>query len=297
MRACLILNPAARGEKARRFLKFLRTLGSELALKPTIAPEHGRTLAAEAVCEGFDTIVAGGGDGTVNEVLNGIGDAPGGFARARLAVLPLGTTNVFARELGMPLQLPAAWTTIRAGRERVLDLPFAEFTRDGRPQRRYFAQMAGAGLDSRAIELVDWEHKKRIAQFAYIIAGWRAVRGSLATVRCECSGGQAASGQQVMLGNGRFYGGPLDVFHRARNDDGLFDVCVFPCATVGTVLRYATGYVTGRVFPPPDMRYFQAESVTLTSESRVSFEVEGDLAGELPVTFRIVPRGLRVIGA
>src|SRR5437773_8109408 len=123
MRICVIFNPAARGEKAKRFRNHLDTLSTKCALKPTFAAGAGRTLAAEAVREGFEVIVAGGGDGTVNEVLNGIGDYPGGFARARLGVLPLGTVNVFAREIGMPLSLRRAWEVIRRGRESAIDLP------------------------------------------------------------------------------------------------------------------------------------------------------------------------------
>src|SRR5712691_3191908 len=102
VRTCVIFNPAARGEKAKRFRRHLDDLGSDCALKLTTAAGDARRLAAEAVAEGFEIVVAAGGDGTLNEVLNGIGDAPGGFEKARLGVLPLGTVNVFARELALP---------------------------------------------------------------------------------------------------------------------------------------------------------------------------------------------------
>src|SRR5216117_3762717 len=99
MSTCVIFNPAARGEKAKQFADQLAMLSARVTLKPTYAAGAGRALAAEAVREGFETIVAAGGDGTVNEVLNGIGDEPDGFARTCFAVLPLGTVNVFAKEL------------------------------------------------------------------------------------------------------------------------------------------------------------------------------------------------------
>src|ERR1051326_8744116 len=114
MRACVIFNPTARGEKAKRFRRHLDEIGKEVALKMTAAPDDARRLSAEAVREGFDTIVAAGGDGTVNEVLNGMGDAEG-FKATRLGVLPLGTVNVFAQELGISSKLEAAWETIRKG--------------------------------------------------------------------------------------------------------------------------------------------------------------------------------------
>jgi len=144
-------------------------------LKQTTAAGDARALAAEAVREGFEIIVAAGGDGTVNEVLNGIGDAPDGFERARLGVLPLGTVNVFARELRMPLTVDAAWQALRGGRETQIDLPRVAYSEKGAPAQRYFAQLAGAGLDAQAIELVNWPLKKKIGPLAYVVSGLNAL--------------------------------------------------------------------------------------------------------------------------
>ena len=176
MRICVIFNPAARGNKARHFRHHLDDIGGQSAFKATSAPGDARRLAAEAVGEGYDLVVAAGGDGTVNEVLNGIGDAPDGFERARLGVLPLGTVNVFARELKIPLKFERAWEMFQRGNETKIDLPRAEFSADGKSTRRYFVQLAGAGFDARAIELVDWEHKKKVGPLAYFIAGLKALR-------------------------------------------------------------------------------------------------------------------------
>jgi len=167
MRICVIFNPAAKGEKAKRFRRQLDAIGADCALKPTAAAGMGRALAAEAVREAYDTIVAAGGDGTVNEVLNGIGDAPDGLMRARLAVLPLGTANVFAREIRMPIHLGRAWQVIRSPHEIAIDLAEAEFAAQGMRQRRLFVQLAGAGVDARAVELVDWRLKKWTGFFSY----------------------------------------------------------------------------------------------------------------------------------
>ena len=131
---CVIFNPAARGDKARRFRAHLDALSHQCALKPTTGPGSGSDLAA---------------DGTVNEVLNGLGRSADGPKRARFAVLPLGTINVFAKELDLPTRFEPAWQTILAGHETRIDLPFATFLSKGVAQKRYFAQMAGAGLDSR----------------------------------------------------------------------------------------------------------------------------------------------------
>ena len=131
-------------------------------MRQTAAALDARRLAAEAVREGFEVIAAAGGDGTLNEVLNGIADVPEGLERVRLGVLPLGTINVFARELGIPQRFDLAWQTLRSGRETKIDLPVVEYGAGGARARRCFAQLAGAGLDARAIELVNWPLKKRI---------------------------------------------------------------------------------------------------------------------------------------
>src|SRR3954453_5469686 len=138
-RICVIFNPTARGEKALRFREHLDSLSNECALKPTSGPGAGRSLAAETVREGFETIVAAGGDGTVNEVLNGICDGADGSKRARFGVLPLGTINVFAKELNLPSRIGDAWQIIKGGNETVIDLPYAEFSANGLPQKRFFA--------------------------------------------------------------------------------------------------------------------------------------------------------------
>ena len=294
MRACVIFNPTARGDKARHFRRHLEEFSGGIALKPTQAPGDGRRLATEAVQDGFDTLVAAGGDGTVNEVLNGIADAPSGFARARLAVLPLGTVNVFARELGLPLQLRPAWQAIFSGRERTIDAPFADFSTEHGPQRRHFAQLAGAGLDARAISLVDWQLKKRIAQFAYVIAGLKAMRAPHPLISVTANG-QTVQGELVLIGNGRFYGGNLTMFPAAELDDGLLDICVFPHVSWGLLARYALGFATGKPNPPRDLHVLRVSNATLSATSPVPFELEGDLCGELPVHLGVAHRELRVV--
>ncbi len=295
MRACIIFNPTAKGDKARHFRQHVDELGAGVVLKPTMAPGDGCRLATEAVRDGFDTLIAAGGDGTLNEVLNGLADAPDGFARARLAVLPLGTVNVFARELGLPLNLRAAWRAIQNGTERRIDAPFAEsVAADGTRQRRWFAQLAGAGLDARAISLVDWGLKKRFAQLAYVYAGMKAMREPHPVITVE-AGGQRVTGEFVLVGNGRFYGGSLPVFPQAKLDDGLLDVCVFHRVTWALMARYALGFVTGHPQAPGDLKTLRVPRFKLSAEAAVPFEVEGDLCGVLPVEIGLVPRALRVV--
>jgi diacylglycerol kinase (ATP) len=294
VRICVIFNPTAQGEKARRLRRHLDSIAAECALKQTVAAGGARHLATEAVGEGFDTIVAAGGDGTMNEVLNGIGDAPDGFARTRLGLLPIGTVNVFAKELGLPIALAQSWEVLRTGKETKIDLACVEHAVGGARQRRYFAQLAGAGLDARAIELVNWPLKKKIGPLAYVWAGFKALRQppSQVTVR---AGAETATGELVLIGNGRFYGGKFRVFPRADLRDGLLEVCVFPRTNLRTLFRCMGMFVARRDLPASAARSFQAQSVTLESSSPTPLEVDGEGIGHLPATFSIQRQLLRVI--
>ena len=314
---CLIFNPSAQGGKARRFRSHPALPRGQCVFLATAAPGDARRLAAQAVRDGFQTIIAAGGDGTANEVLNGIADVPGGFRAVRLGVLPLGTINVFARELGLPLHARRAWKVLALGRERTLDLGRADFTLAGVPQRRWFLQLAGAGVDSRAIELTNWSVKKKIGFLAYVVAGFKALseKRPLITVRFPATGvgarveggpsahsadattaiGETATGEWVGVGNGRFYGGPIPVFPRARLDDGLLHICVLPKANFLRLAAAVAGLAVGRMHQFSRARQFTASVLTLASPARVLLQLDGENAGELPATLAVEPRALRVL--
>ena len=293
MRTCVIFNPTARGAKARRLLDRLQDSAFHAALKPTYAKDSGRALAREAVEEGFETIVAAGGDGTVNEVINGLADA-GARANVRLGVLPVGTANVFARQLRLPLDVDAAWRVLRRGRERFVDWPVAEYARDGVARRRSFIQLAGAGLDSRAIARVAWEAKKQLGFASYVWAGLQAMAQPQDRIRVRTETGRW-EGELVLIGNGNYYGGQFNVFPRAHLADGKLDVLVLPRVRWLTLLELAWGWMTDRIHRVGGAVSFQADRVTLESDASVPFELDGDNVGSLPATFSIQPARLRVI--
>jgi diacylglycerol kinase (ATP) len=294
VRACIIFNPTAKGDKARHFFQHLDDIASECTLKKTTCAGDARKLAADAVREGFETVVAAGGDGTLNEVLNGIGDAPDGFDRARLGLLPLGTVNVFARELGISPKLDAALKILRAGRETRVDLASAEFSENGNRTQRYFAQLAGAGLDARAIELVDWEHKKRIGPLSYIVAGLKALAQPQFQISIS-GGGRTLTGELILIGNGRLYGGDYEIFPGADLRDGLLDACVFSKVNWPMLARCGPKLLLQKKLPSKSATHLRAESFTLTCSTNAPMEIEGDLAGHLPATFTVQRSRLRVI--
>ena len=294
MKTCVIFNPSARGEKAAKFRDHLEALSKECVLKPTFAAGGGRALAAEAVRAGCEIIVAAGGDGTVNEVLNGIGDVPDGFASSRFGVLPLGTMNVFARELRMPTAFDRAWAVIRQGRESTIDLPEVEFGANGSKQRRFFAQLAGAGWDSKAVEMVNWEYKKKVGALAYVWSGLQALTKPLPQITVS-DGTRSLSGEMVIVGNGQLYGWNCRLFPLADLRDGVLEVSVFPKLDVERILRGTWGLFTNRLYETGAVEHLKAQKFTLSSPVQVPFHVEGENIGYLPATFSVKREALKVI--
>ena len=297
MSTCVIFNPTARGEKAKRFRAYLEEERGDWELKPTTGPGAARQLASEAIREGFETIVAAGGDGTLNEVLNGMGDAPNGFEKARLGVLPLGTINVFARELRLPLAIKKVWPMLNGsteGAELHLDLGCAEYQIKSGQERRYFVQLAGAGFDARSVELVNWEIKKKVGPAAYLLAGLQAMGGNQPQVTIRCNG-QEHTGELILIGNGKFYGGSFPVFHKSDLQDGVLDAVVFPKVNWQSIPGHMLNFVRGALFKETGGIYLQGKEFTLTANEHAGLQLEGELVGELPAKITILPRKLRVV--
>jgi YegS/Rv2252/BmrU family lipid kinase len=207
-------------------------------------------------------------------------------------VLPFGTANVLAQELRIPRKLEAAWAIIQDGHTRTIDLARAQ----ANGSTRYFVQLAGVGFDAHAVRTASWELKKKIGPLSYVWAGIKALSIAHPSVEFSVNGsGSLGSGAAVLIGNGRFYGGRFALFPKARMDDGLLDVCVFEKVSCWNVLRYGQGILRGAHIDLGDVKYFQTESLVCHVTGPTPFELDGEDAGDAPVTFSVVPRALRVI--
>lgn len=291
----ILFNPTARGEKALRFRERLSELGPGVRVLPTRGPGDARVLAADLAREGLETIVAAGGDGTVNEVLNGLADVPGALDRTRLALIPLGTVNVLAKELGIPSDFAAAWQVIQRGRERLIDLPQATFVGlDGRPETRHFALLAGAGLSTRAIAGVDWSMKKRHGQLAYLVAGIRAMRPPhpIITVTCPT---HSTAGPLVEIGSGRYFGGRLELFPGTRVDDGRGGVTVVTRLDWTTLIGTWIRMVLRQIRSSSVRQVFQTDQLHLSCTEPMGLHLDGDVVGTLPASIIVRPRSLRIV--
>jgi YegS/Rv2252/BmrU family lipid kinase len=279
-RICIIANPAARGVKSR--LEILERLGKHAVIKTTQGPGDAEAQTERAVEQGYETIVAAGGDGTINEVVNGIGTSS-----VALGILPMGTVNVFALELGIPFNLAAAWKVIRNHKVRAIDLASAN--------GHYFVQMAGVGLDAQIVERNSRHIKHVLGPLSYLLTATQVAAEKPPRVRVTSEGVPTVEGSFVLVGNGRFYGGPLALFNEADMQDGLLDVCVFKHMNHLALMRYLRGALFGSLSKFTDVRYFKARHLRVEANRRVPFEADGELAGHAPVEFTVRRRKLRVL--
>jgi diacylglycerol kinase (ATP) len=276
----VILNPAARSERARNVWERIESL-PRARVRPTQAPGDARKFAREAADAGIRTVVAAGGDGTINDVVNGLAGSD-----TALGILPVGTMNVFAAELGLPNDLEEAWEIIEAGYTRSIDVAQAN--------DHSFVQLAGIGFDAQVVERTSWNFKKNFGPLSYLVSAAQIAAEKPPKIVVECEE-RTWEGSFVLIGNGRFYGAPIKVFKDAKLDDGLLDVLILRNLGYLDLARYLTGIFTGTHTDFEDVEYFQSPALYVRSEQEVPVEVDGELIGKLPVQFQIGPRKLRVV--
>ncbi len=264
----LIFNPKARSQKGQRALRFLMDHATRFALHATSSAAEARLLAAEFARQGAPVVIAAGGDGTLNAVVQGLAGS-----ETALGVLPAGTMNVFARELGIPFDnLPRALEVIEAGLVKEIDL----FEANGIP----FVQMAGVGFDAMVIEETTWESKKMLGPLAYLLTTVKVLGEEPPRMEVICSDGTREEGVAVLAGNGSLYGGQFKLFHKADNRDSMLDILVFKEAGYKLVLDSLRGLAFGGVEAAgTTVAYLQARSCKVVVDREVPVQVDGELAG------------------
>lgn len=280
----VILNPAARGARNRRLRQQVEKLARRAAIVcATSGAGEAEALARNAVAEGYEKIVAAGGDGTINEIVNGIAGH-----NVTLGLLPLGTMNVFATELGLPANnLERCWNIIVQNRTQRVDLP--------RANRKYFVQLAGVGLDAQAVKETSRAFKRNFGPVSYLISAVQIASRTPPVLRIESDDAASAEGSFVLVGNGRLYGGRFPFFKQAMMNDGLLDVIVFKRLGYVDIIRYLQNVVFTPQISSPEVDYFQTKHLQVSSEENVPVEIDGELTGHCPVEFRIRAGGLRVL--
>jgi diacylglycerol kinase (ATP) len=279
----VILNPAAHSERARRQRTRVESIARNSVICPTSCSGEAESLTRRAVQEGFETIVAAGGDGTIHEVVNGLAGTD-----VVLGLLPLGTMNVFATELGLPTHnLGLCWHIIENGNTRLVDLPSAN--------QEHFAQLAGVGLDAQVVKETSLRLKRSFGPLSYLIQAAQIAARVPPELKIESENASIDEGSFVLVGNGRFYGGPFPFFKQAVIDDGLLDVIVFKRLGYLEIIRYLQNVLFSSDISAPEVEYFQTPQLRVSSEQAVPVELDGELVGNCPVEFRVQKRSLRVL--
>lgn len=292
-KATLILNPktgryaSRRIRPARELASQLESLGVEVDLKLTQAPGEATEFAARAARNGSGDVIVAGGDGTVNEVIQGLAGTS-----ARLAIIPRGTGNVLARELGLPLDEEQAVAVAARGKSRKIYLGVA--IDETSNERRCFALMAGIGLDAAVVRRVQPGLKKRIGQGAFWVSGL----SHLATwnprpFTLEIDGHEYKA-TFATVGKSAKYGGDLAITPGARLDQPEFEVCMIKTMSRLRYLRLLS-YAMRNGIPRdnPAVEFVKAASVRAHGDALV--QVDGELIGHLPMRFEIAPHSLEII--
>lgn len=286
MKAGLIFNPTAGGGRslsaASEARAHLERSGLEVEVRTTQAPREA-TFIAQELATSVDAIVVVGGDGTVNEVINGLA-----AHTVPLGIVPAGTVNVLALELAIPFNVRKACEIIARGRTLTLDL--------GRVDGRRFVLMVGVGLDALTIRELDLGAKQRYRELAFV---WTGLRSYLRHPPIEFPvlvDGERYAATYAVVGNTRYYGGRFGVTVRADPTDGLFDVLLYRDRGFGPAAAFWAGVPLGMHVRDPGVTYLRGRHVAFEApeDGIVWFQTDGELAGRLPAVVDIEDKALEV---
>lgn len=283
----LIYNPQAGGMGERRALKAARTfekLGADVEVFATTASGSAEELARSVAASGAERLAVAGGDGTINEVVNGIAGSD-----TELAIIPIGTANVLAIELGIPLSVSKACELALSGKPTRVDLGLAG--------KRYFVLMAGFGFDALVIKNINPVLKRAIRHAAFPVTGLVTfIQEDLPLLRVE-SGDHVTEGYFVIAANSKYYGGRFGPTPDASMTDGLLDIVVLKDKGLAEMVNFWISALRKAQLDEPVAEYFRAETIDVSCPSgqTVLWQTDGEVVGELPVRLRVVPGALKVI--
>jgi YegS/Rv2252/BmrU family lipid kinase len=288
MKTLVIVNPKA-GKRVflnlylPQVLRVLKRGGVSYRVAYTRYEGHATRIAARLRRQ-VDLITVFGGDGTIREVVKGMGEAP-----LPIAIIPFGTVNVLALDLGLPFNPVQAAATIVNGKKRRIDVGYM----NGEP----FLLMVSTGLDALTVHNVDLRTKRVIGRIAYLLAAlvtmgtYRARRVWVAIPES----GVRDRGYLAIVANSRFYAGPYRIADQTRIDDGLLDVVLYKRRSVAAMLRLLAGMLFNRTRFLRDVAYYRCTAVELSSRRRQKMQMDGDKAPSTPARVWVRKRHLAVL--
>lgn len=288
MKTLLIINPTAGRRRESPLEEILRGLSQpfvDLTVHLTSGPGDATNVASQASRDGFDLVVAAGGDGSLNEVANGLVGSD-----IELGLIPVGTENVLARELGIPLSPTLACQHLLGALPRKIDV--------GKVNGRYFVCFAGIGFDAHVAHRLSPERKKTMGAAGYVltsiekIAGYRKEERAVTVI----ADGQeiCSSYWMILVSNIQNYGGGLKPAPQASLEDGLLDLCIYPKVGYPATAWQMLSTAQGKHLKLPGMLYLQAKQIELVTDPVEQVQLDGDpWTGTTPLHFEVVPRSLK----
>ncbi len=290
-RVLVVVNPiSGRGRSLRaaeRFAAAFEGAGGRAEVHRTAAAGDGGRRAAGAGAEGFDAVVAVGGDGTVTEVLNGLEGAG-----LPVGIVPTGTANVVARELRLPFDAREASRIVAGGRERPLDAGEARTTAG----TRRFLCCAGAGLDGEVVKAIAEGRTGALGFRGWVGPILRSIaRYDFPAIRVSADGGPPVPATTVVVCNTANWGGLFSLVPSAAPGDGVLDACLFEGTRRRSLFRYTWGAWRGTLPGHRDVRTVRGRSFRIEADRPVAVEVDGDPFGTTPLEVRVLPGAARVL--
>ena len=285
MRILAIYNPTAGGSRRRlcqRTLARLTAQGAAVTVRRTADQGDATSLAGAGSIAAYDVVVVAGGDGTINEVINGLPPDP-----APLAIVPCGTANVLAAELGLARRADGLAHTILAGRPLPATIGLAG--------ERRFVMMAGVGVDAHAVAGVDIDLKRRFGKAAYGLEVLRqAWKFDYPRYQVTVDG-RDYTAASVIVANGRYYAGRFVVAAEARLADPWFQVCLFTRPGRWNLLRYTIALGLGRLARLVDVEIVAGTEIDVIGPTGEPVQADGDIVGQLPISIRVAEQPLTLL--
>jgi YegS/Rv2252/BmrU family lipid kinase len=308
MKTLAVVNPrSAAGRTATatgRIRRLLQPLGTSVELAFTTGPLDATHRTRQALRDGIERIVALGGDGTVNEVVNGFfEDGAPVNSHAELGVVEFGTGGDLRKTLGIPGNPQVAVARIASGSPRLIDVGRARFTAtDGRPAERLFVNVASFGLSANTVHRVDGNQRfKRLAGgLAYALGGAAEVLAYTpprVRMRIDAQPEEVVELVLCAVANARYFGGGLEIAPMANLEDGLLDIITIANAPRLELLATIPLVFQGRHLEKPFVRHVRARTITATLEDpagQMFTETDGESAGRLAVTYDLLPQALTI---
>ncbi|WP_262270576.1 diacylglycerol/lipid kinase family protein [Microvirga yunnanensis] len=287
-RLLVIFNPAAGRRRRRRLAAVLDGLerqGSEVALRETASAGDAERVARECGPD-IGAVVVAGGDGTINEAINGL------MAREPssppLGIIPIGTTNVLSRDLGIPQQAEALAQLLARGETRNIYV--------GRANGRHFSLMCGVGMDAHIVSRTSIRLKKRIGKLAYVVQGLRELVANVPRrYRVEIDRSEVVEASSVIVTKSRLYGGEFQLAPQSAIGRPELQVCLFLRGGRFSTLVYVIGMVAGHLDRMPGYRTVTARAIRIDGPDGDPTQLDGDPGGGLPLEIGLGEHPLAVI--